>query len=172
MYKPSIASLFILSAMHRDASAFAPSLTKLHGSHLRLKTSEQSRLDNESKNEEKGDDKQLQIDASTDDVARIFEEINGIEGLPDPEASLDEHEIMNSIGNEIAIKEFVNIINEKDRNIDIPVEEFFDGWGLFEQLMGKAMDTVEDAALMYRRGNAESNNLLRQDELDADALSE
>jgi len=165
MYKPIIASLFVLSAMCRYASAFAPSLAKLHRHHLRMQTSEQTRTENEGKNEKKGEtDQELQTDApAQDDVDGIFKDINGI-------GTLDEAEIMYNIGNEIGVKEFVNIINEKDRSI--PHEEIFDVSALIEQLIGKAFDTVEDAALMFRRATAETDNLLRQDELDADVLSE
>ena len=68
-----------------------------------------------------------------------------------------------SIENEVALKQFINIINEKDRGI--PPEPFFDVGGMIEQLIGKIFDTVEDASLMFRRNFAEYST-------DANALSE
>ncbi len=81
-------------------------------------------------------------------------------------SSADDDDIVNheySIGDEVSLKTFINIINEKDRGL--PPEKFFDPGAMIEQLVGKTFDTVEDASLMFRRNFAEYSN-------DANALSD
>lgn len=69
-----------------------------------------------------------------------------------------------SIDDEIALKNFINHINEKDRGI--PPEPVVDTFNLIiNQLIDKVFDTAEDASLMFRRNFAQYST-------DADALSE
>ena len=79
-----------------------------------------------------------------------------------------EAEIVYSIENEVGLKDFVKIINEKDRGI-IPETEF-DLEQTIQLLSSKALDTIEDLALMFRRKMAESKTL--DHPLDANALGE
>jgi NADH dehydrogenase FAD-containing subunit len=110
---------------------------------------------------------------STHDPSLIFEKANGIQGFLDTGNNVPEGaELVKtySIDNELALKEFINVINEKDRGI--PPEPIFDLGSMIEQLAGKAFDTMEDATLMFKRQMAEFETLKNQDDLNADALSE
>lgn len=175
-------SLFLLLVPYQDTSAFAPSFLK-STSLMRTRnidgrgaqrTSEQE-TDAEQNIQEKASisvphDKTTSINH---DPALIFEQASGIQGFLDtgdnaPEET--EQVVTYSIDNELALKEFINVINEKDRGI--PPEPIFDLGSMIEQLAGKGFDTVEDATLMFKRQMAVFETLKNQDDLNADALSE
>ncbi len=79
-----------------------------------------------------------------------------------------EYEYSFSIDNEIALQEFITVINKVDKGI--VQEEHLDFGRLFNILVEKSFDTVEDASLMFRRKMAESDAVLNP--RDADAMAE
>ena len=172
MYKESAATLLILLAMSKEASAFAPCLTEKSRTRFGMQSGTKKGAENEKEwTTFTNTNIFLQKDASNQhDPGIVFEEMKGIEGIPNPEDPEVEPEIVGSIDNEIAVKKFVSIINEKDRGI--PPGPIFDLGATIEQLIGKGFDTAEDAALMLRRAMKESDSLRHLDDLNADALSE
>jgi NADH dehydrogenase FAD-containing subunit len=159
IYKQSAAALWLLSVLYKETSAFAPTFTKTPRTYLGMQT---TRPDKEAKSEDKG-----VIPNITTGI--IFEEMNDIEGIPDPDDSHVEPEIP-FFANEVAVKKVVGIVNVKDRVI--PPEKIFDFGATVDLLIGKAFDTVEDTALMLKRSMKESDSLRHLDDLNADALSE
>lgn len=110
------------------------------------------------------------------DPSSVFEAASGVdeflhEGLDlQQDDSSTELSLEYSIENEVALKEFIKIVNEKDRGIS--PDSVFDLDDMINQLIDKAFDTTEDAMLMFRRKMNENNFLEDKDSLNADALSE
>lgn len=173
MCKYKYTSLLFLLLSSQDTVGFAPSYSKsrLSGSQTRKaqRTSEETNAKTSTK--EKNSIQSNKVQASHD-PSLIFEKTNGIQGFLDTENGISEptEVVKYSIENELALKEFINVINEKDRGI--PPEPIFDLGSMIEQLAGKAFDTAEDATLMFKRQMAVFETLKNQDDLNADALSE
>mmetsp|Transcript_16413 Transcript_16413/g.31098 ORF Transcript_16413/g.31098 Transcript_16413/m.31098 type:complete len:708 (+) Transcript_16413:175-2298(+) len=185
MTKYRTISLLLLLVSYQHTSAFAPSLIKCNSLTRTLPSSSGSIARAQRTSEQETEAKQKFIkekesvphetEKITHDPSLIFENTNGIKAfldtgdkVPPPEDT--EVAVSYSIDNELALKEFINIINEKDRGI--PPEPIFDLGAMIEQLAGKAFDTLEDANLMFKRQMAEFETLKNQDDLNADALSE
>lgn len=168
MWKKKSYALLLLHLMHHDAiTAFTPtsSLTNRNRHHVRfaIKTSEESSSSSVPK-DSKG---------VPDPIRTVFENSNDMQDFLDVDevAPLqDVSQIVYSIDNEVALKKFIKVINEKDKGIS--PDSVFDIGEIVDQLIGKGFDTVEDAMLMLRRKMSESKALENQDAFNADALSE